>query len=228
MSLQLNADTRKITGKKVKSIRRDGLIPLVMYGKGLPTHHLQSNAKLFSKLFKESGTSSLVDIAIEDAKPIKALIKSVSLDPVSNEILHADLLQVNMKEKIRTEIPIEFVGDSSVVTEQDGKLVFNLDALEIECLPDDLVPNFEVNVSSLTEFDQAIHVSDIKIPDGMEILTDPELVIVVAQAPLTEAELEAELAEPEKTEEEAVAEMAAEEPAAEGEELGETKDDLGN
>ncbi len=216
MEYSLEAATRKIVGKQVKSVRANGFTPAVLYGKGIASRSLQVNAKNFAKIYNEAGSASLVTLKIEDEKPIKILIKEPQHHHINLEPVHVDFYQVNMKEKIRTEIPLEFIGESPAVTELDGKLVTSLDAIEVECLPDDLVPHFDVDLSVLKEFDDAIHVSDLKIPESIELLTEPELTIVVVQAPLTEEQLEAELAE-DQTEEEAVAAVEVEE-KAEGEE----------
>lgn len=220
MEYNLQAATREIKGKKVKVLRRQGLIPAAVYGKGEKNMDISLDGKTFNKLYGEAGTSTLVNLVIDQDKPIKVLVREPQLDPINLKPAHVDFYKVNMKEKIRTEVPLEMIGDSPVVIDLEGKLVTSLDAIEVECLPEDLVQHIEVDVSILTEFDQAIHVSDLKVPEKIEVLTDPELVVVVAQAPISEEELEAELAEPVSDEEaEAVAELGAEpEQPAEGEE----------
>ncbi len=210
MEYSLEVTPRTILGRKVKQLRQKGLIPGVVYGNHTEVKHVSISGKVFHKLYHEAGTSTLVNLKIDDEKPIKVLIKEPQIHPTSSEPLAVDFYQVNMKEKIRTEVPLEFVGESPAVVDQEGKLVTSLDAVEIECLPDDLVQHFQIDVSVLANFDDAIHVSDIKAPEGIEILTDAELTIVVVQAPLTEEQLEAELAE-ETSEEEAIAAVEVEE-----------------
>jgi len=216
MDYSLAAKLRTVLGKKVKNLRADKQIPAVVYGKGIQNKHISLDFVEFNKLFNEAGTSSLVNLKIDDEKAVKVLMREPQVDPRHLRPVHVDLYQVNMKEKIRTEIPLELVGESVVVTEKEGKLVHSLDAIEVECLPEDLVPHIEVDLAKLVEFDDAIHVSDLSIPEKIEVLTDPELVVVVAQAPISEAELEAELAADEKSEEEAVAAVEVEEGADEG------------
>ncbi len=219
MDYMLNATARKNIGKQTKQSRLAGFTPAVIYGKETQNQTIQMNAKEFNKIFHEAGTSSLISMTIDSAKPVKVLVKDFQIHPTKNEIVHADFYQVNMKEKIRTEIPLEFIGESPAVTEQDGKLVTNLDAIEVECLPDDLIANVEVDVSVLANFDDAIHVSDLKVPSTIEVLTDPELVIVLAQAPISEEQLEAELAE-ETNEAEAVAAVETSEKTEDEEDEG--------
>lgn len=221
MEYSLSAEKREILGKKVKSLRQNNSIPAVVYGKGLETQHISLSLPVFTKLYAQAGTSTLVNLKIGDEKLIKVLVREPQIDPIYSKPVHVDFYQVNMKEKIRTEIPLEFIGESPVVIDMEGKLVHNMDTIEVECLPEDLVQHIEVDLSKLLNFDDAIHVSELNVPEKIEVLTDPELVVVVAQAPISEAELEAELAEP-VSEEEAVAAVEVEEGvAAEGEE-GET------
>lgn len=218
MELKLEAKKRTILGKQVKNVRSEGKVPANLYGNGIENISLEINEKDLNKIFDEAGVSSLVNVVIDGQKPIKVLFKEPQIHALNGKLLHIDMYQVNMKEKIRTEIPIEFVGESIAVTENEGKLVTSLDEIEVECLPDDLVQHIEVDISKLTEFDAAIHVSELTIPAGIEVLTDPELVVCVVQAPLSEEELAAELAEDEKTEEEAVAEVEVDEKKADDEE----------
>lgn len=216
MEHTLDVATREKVGKQAKALRRAGVIPAVCYGKGIQSALLQVPTQDFTKLYNQAGTSSIVTLKLDGKQSIKVLIRQPQLDPVSLRPVHVDFYQVNMKDKIRTEIPLQFTGEAPVVVDLDGKLVHSLDAIEVECLPDDLVPHIDVDISKLVEFDQAIHVKDLNIPAEIEVLTDPELTVVVAQAPLTEEQLEAELAE-ETTEEEAIA-------AVEVEEKGETEE----
>ncbi len=211
MENTISASLRQIVGRKVKQIRLQGQIPAVVYGHGTKTRSITINNHVFFKLFNSAGTSTIISLKVDDASPIKVLIRQPQIDPVTMRILHVDFHQINMKEKIRTEVPLEFVGESPAVVDLDGKLVYSLDALEIECLPDDLVQHIDVDISVLKQFDDAIHVSDIKAPPGIEILNDVELSIVVVQAPISEEQLEAELAEEEKTEADAVAAVEVEE-----------------
>jgi large subunit ribosomal protein L25 len=211
MELVLEAQKRSQIGKKINVLRNSGKVPAVLYGNGIKNINLEIDAKQLKQIFDEAGVSSLVSIKIDGEKSIKVLFKEPQLHYLNGSIMHVDMYQVNMKEKIKTEIPIEFIGESIAVTENEGKLVTSLDAIEVECLPDDLVPHIEVDISKLVEFEDSIHVSELNIPAGIEVLTDPELVVCVVQAPLSEEELAAELAEDEKTEEEAVAEVEVDE-----------------
>lgn len=223
--ISLQAATRSVTGKKVKSLRNSGVIPAIVYGHKRNPEALSIKKTEFVKAYGEAGTSTLIDLKIDDSSSIKVLAHEPQLDPVRDEPIHVDFYQVRMDEKIKTEIPLEFIGTSEAVETQDGTLITNRDNVEVECLPTDLVSSIEVDLSALKTFEDQITVASIKVPQGIEILTEPEEVIAFAEEPRSEeemAELEESAADQEK---EAIEQIAGEEAEDEGaaEEAGETK-----
>lgn len=193
-SLTLSATTRTVTGKQVKTLRHQGIIPAVVYGHDKISQSLSIRATDFKRVFAGAGSSTLVDLIVDDAKPVKVLIHEPQIHPVKPDIVHADLYVVKMNEKLQTEIPLEFIGESSAVTDLDGTLTIVLDALEVECFPDKLVHAIEVDITSLVTLEDMIRVSDIKAPEGIEFLADPEEVVATITPPRSEAEM-AELEE---------------------------------
>lgn len=191
----LNIKVRDITGKKVKGLRREGLLPCIVYGNNFTGNPLSVPVKEFKKLFKEVGGSTVVLLKREDGKTVNVLIHDVQTDVVTREPIHVDFYRVKMDEKITTHIPIHFVGESPAVKDLDGMLITNKDEIEVECLPGDLLSEIEVDVSVLTDFESVIHVSDIKLPDTIKILDEMEEAIVLVEPPRSEEEL-AELEEP--------------------------------
>lgn len=217
--VQLHATTREIVGKKVKRYRLKGQLPAVLYGQGLESKPLLVDAKEFKKVFHEAGTSALVDLSVDDQQPIKILFHEPQLHYLHSEPIHADFYVVKMSEKIETAVPIHFIGTSIAVEELEGNFIANKDELQIRCLPADLIPSVEVDISVLKTFDDQIRVSDIKVPETVEILDEAEDVVALVAAPRSEEELEAELAEDKAAEAAAVEELGGEkEEAAEGEE----------
>jgi large subunit ribosomal protein L25 len=209
----LIAKERSITGKKVKIIRKDGLIPAVMYGHSTRPLSLSVAKAAFIKVFDEAGTSALIDLKIDDKNAVKVLSHEPQINPVSGDPVHVDFYKVRMDEKIRTEIPLEFIGESEAVTQLDGSLVTNRDNVEVECLPADLISQIDVDLSELKTFENSITVADLKVPSSITILTEPEEVIALVEEPRSEEEL-AELEETSAAEEEA---EAIEKMGAEGE-----------
>jgi large subunit ribosomal protein L25 len=205
-------------------LRAEGLIPGIIYGKNFENAPVAFDKVNFKRLFKEAGTSNLIDLVVGDGKAIKTLVHEVQTHPVNDSILHVDFFKVNMKEKIHADVPLEFVGDSVAVIEKEGSLITSKDTIEIECLPSDLIPELQIDISVLDDFEKNIKVSDLKVPAGVEILDDPDEIVAFVQEPRSEEEL-AEL------EEEVVEDVSAievenkgEEVPAEGEEDKETSE----
>lgn len=197
MTLTLPAEPRTISGKKTKTLRKEGLIPAVLYGHEVPSTPVQLKRTVFEKVFDQAGASTLVELEL-DGKTTPVLIHEVQYDPVRGQPLHADLFAVSMKEKLTTEIPLRFVGQSQAVEVLEGTLVENKDHLNVECLPQDLIPEIEVDLSLLKTFEDVIHVKDLAVPKTIEVKDDPEEVVVLVHPPKTEEELKAELEEPVK------------------------------
>lgn len=222
----LKAELREAVGKKIKNLRKENKIPAVCYGKGFENLNLVFDKQGFKKVLEEAGSSTLVSLEIPGKESFKVLIHEPQISPVTEEVLHVDLYKVNMKEEIHTEIPLSFVGVSKAVEELEGNLIEGKDALEVKCLPDKLVSEIKVDISSLNTFDDLIKVGDLDIPEGIEILADADEIIAQVTPPRSEAELEEmeteAAADTEKTQieniEEAAAKEQAEKEGVEGEE----------
>lgn len=185
----LKADSRKITGRKVKTLRKEGLLPGNVYGKKLKSVALQVNYKEFVNLYKEVGETGLFDLVLgSDIKPV--LIHNVQTNSKTDTILHVDFLQVDLKVKVTAEVPVELIGESPAAKQGIGTVVQQLNEVEVEALPADLPEKFEVNVEELVDVDQAIYVKDLKIDSKIEIKTDPELIIVNVSPPQKEEVVE--------------------------------------
>jgi len=185
----LEAQTRKVSGKEVEKIRRNNMIPAVVYGHGVNSVSLAVGYQVFDKVYKHAGESSLVDLVVDKNKPVKALIQSVQRDPVTEKIIHVDFHQIKMTERISAEVKINFVGESKAVKEMGGILVKNLDKIKIECLPQDLINEIEVDISQLNTLDDIIRVKNLKMPDKVTIKDKPEDVVINVQEPRGEEEL---------------------------------------
>lgn len=209
--------------EKAAAVRNDSKIPAIIYGKDFENQKISVDGKIFNKVFTEAGESALIKLKVDDQSPIKVLVSDSQIHPVTGQIIHVDFYKVNMKEKIRTNIPLEMIGESLAVLDLEGSLVTNKDEVEVECLPNDLVHEIEVDISVLKTFDDVIKVSDLKVPAGIEILDEPEEVVVLVNPPRSEEELEA-LDEAPVEDIEAV-EVETKEGAVEGEEEASDKSD---
>jgi large subunit ribosomal protein L25 len=218
----LKAEKRTVLGKQVKKLRREGFLPANVYGKNLASVALQVKMVDFEKIFKEVGETGLVDLEFDGkAKPV--LIKNLQMNFQSHSPLHADFYQVNLKEKIKTMIPLLLVGEAQAVTDKAGMLQQNLSEVEVEALPEKLPENIEVSIEHLAAVGDGITVADLKAPADVVILSDETQTIVkIAELVAPEPEPEAEAEEAAEGEEGAT-EGAEGETAAEGEAATEEK-----
>ena len=219
---QLKAQKRETIGRKVKILRREGILPTNVFGKKTKSLSLQVPLIDFTKVSREVGETGLVDLLVAgEDKPRPILITNIHSHPVSGLPLHADFHQVDLTEKVTASIPIELIGEAPAVKEKSAVLITLLDAIEVEALPADLPEKFAVDITDLKEFNQAVLVKSIKVDTAkVAIKTDPEAQIVMVQEPKQE-----EIAPPPT--EEAAADVSAETeatpaegqtaPAAEGE-----------
>lgn len=216
----LKATKRDDLGRKVKKLRLSGQIPATVYGKSIKSVSIAVPADTFAKTYGEAGETGLIELSVDGSvRPV--LVHHVQKDPVTWAILHIEFHQVDLKEKVHADVPLELTGDSPAVTEKRGVLLTILDEIEVEGLPTDLVDKIEVDVSGLMEVNQEVKIGDLKIPAGLTALSDATLTVVKIGSLITkEAEAEA-AAEAAKAAEAAAAETAAAEgtavPTAEGE-----------
>lgn len=204
---KLTAQKRKVFGKKVKTLRKEDLIPAHVFGKGIKSAHISVDGKTFLPIFEEVGETGLVDLVVDNQQPRTVLVSQVQRHPVTDQPLHIDFHQVALTEKVKAEIPIEVVGKSPAVEEKKGVLLTTLGEVEIEALPADLPENIPVDISNLAEVDNAIKVADLKVSKKISVLTNPEEILVKIE-PLVTAKMEEEIKAEEAT---AEAEAAAEE-----------------
>jgi len=202
----LRANVRTELGRKVKKLRRQNLLPATIYGKNFKSQSVSVDNQEFERVYKEAGETGLIELTL-DKQTLPVLIHNAQVDPVSDQLLHAELFKVDLKEKVRAGVPIEVVGESLAVTQKVGVLLTVLDELEVEALPTDLPDKITVDVGSLSEVNKELKVSDLKVPSGVTVVTEPSLTVVKIGA-LVSKEAEAQVAA------EAAAAAAAEEAAA--------------
>lgn len=216
---KLKVEKRKVLGKQVKKLRRDGILPANIYGKNIKSTSIQVPLKDFEPVYKEAGETGLVDIDLE-GKITPVLIHNVKTNFHGN-VLHADFFQVNLKEKVKAMVPIEVMGEPKAVTDKIGILMNILSEVEVEALPEGLPENIPVNVEHLANIDEQVTVADLKAPEGVEILTEKEQVVskigeLVTKEAAEQAAADAAAAEAASAET-APAEGVEGTPAAEGE-----------
>ncbi len=192
MSIELKAEKREQFGRAVKPLRVKGLIPAELYGHGLQNQHLTIPKKDFTKVLKQAGESTMIDLVVA-GKSHPVMIHDVARHPVSDEVVSIDFYQVRLDEKIQIKVPLAFIGDAPAVKEKQGVLVKAASEVKVEALPADMPRTIEVNLAVLTDIGSNIHIKDLKIASGVKVLEDAEFVVATVTAKMTEEE-EAKLA----------------------------------
>ena len=177
--LELEVLKRDIKGKKVRFLRRGGLIPCNIFGHGIESVPVQVDVRKLGHLLARAGGTDLISLKIGDAaSPSKVLIRDVQRNPMTGAPIHVDFYQVRMTEKLKAEVPLVFVGEAPASKLKNVSLLHAMNTLQIEALPDDLPHNIEVDISSLAVPEDAIHVKDVKVGAKVTILTDLEQMII--------------------------------------------------
>ncbi|MBI2019625.1 50S ribosomal protein L25 [Candidatus Daviesbacteria bacterium] len=214
--LSLQAEERKITGKKVKHLRKDGKLPAHVFGKGLETEVVSVDGNAFLKTFKEAGETGLIDLkisklaadAVGSKKVRPVMIRGVQFDPVSGDALHIDFYQVNLSEKVKVPVPLVLIGEEPESVKLGETVVLQqMSEIEVEALPADLIEKIEVDITNLKNIDDAVTVGQLNF-DRSKLTVATELeAIVVKLAPAITEEMKKQM------EEEAAAAAAAVLPA---------------
>lgn len=185
--ITLKAEKREVFGKKTNKLRRGGLIPAELYGRGIANLHLTIPEKDFSKVYEEAGEHSVLNLEV-DGQSHPVLIHEVQENPLKQEIISIDFYEVRMDEKVKAHVPVEFEGEAPAVKEKEGVLIKNMDEIEVEALPADLPHSITVDLSGLTELDQSIYVRDLAKSDKYEYVIEGETVVMSVTAPKEEIE----------------------------------------
>jgi len=197
--IKLNVEPRKMTGRQIKALRRDGLLPANIYGKKTKSLAVQVDLKSFLPVLSDAGETSLVELKVKGEDKLRpVLIHNVQYHPLDESPLHADFYEVDLKEKVTAKVEIELIGEAPAVKEKIGILIQPLAEVELQALPAELPEKLELNIASLKAIDDALTVADIKVPEGVTILTDQKEVLVKIDPPAKE---EVEVAPPTEGEE---------------------------
>jgi len=188
--LTLSAKIRKIRGKKVKTLRNKGVLPVVLYGPKIKNESLEVSLKDFEKILNEAGESTLISLETEGKKEKNlVLIHEIKFDPLTSKPTHADFYQPILTEEIEVKIPLIIEGEAPAVKNLGGTLVKNISEIEVRALPQHLPKEIKINVDNLETFEDNVLIKDLKLPEGVKILRKSEEII-------------AHVAPPEKVEEE--------------------------
>ena len=180
---ELLATTREILGKKVRFLRRQGITPVHLFGHNVESVALQCDTAQLKRVLAQTGRTRLISLKVDEAKkPRNVVIREVQREPRTSELLHVDFYQVSMAEKIRVEVPIVSIGEAPALKLKENFLLQELNSLSVECLPGEIPNRVDIDLTSLTEVGQAIHVKDIMLDKEGTILNNPEQLVVKISA----------------------------------------------
>ncbi|MHB1501707.1 MAG: 50S ribosomal protein L25, partial [Candidatus Dormibacteria bacterium] len=195
MTPKLDASRRSTTGRRVNQLRRQGLVPGVVYGHKVQPIAVEVPAKELARTVHVVGKSHLLQLKVEgETRQRPVLIKELQINPRTSAAVHVDFFQVNLEEKLTVQVQLVLVGESPAVKFNVGELLHVVHSLEVSCLPDAIPGEIPVDISGLAEVDDAVRLSDMTLPAGVEFNSsiDPtEILVKIAQARVAEEEPEA-------------------------------------
>jgi len=195
----IKAERRNVIGKQVKAYRRQGKIPAILYGRTTQPTPLWLDLHDASLVLGRLAPSALVALDVEGQKHL-VLVREKQRDVIKGTLKHVDFQAVSMAEKLRVKVAVFITGEAPAVKDYNGVLVEGLDELEIESFPKDLPDRILVDISGLKQIGDAIHVRDVVLPKDVQVLDDPDEIVVVVTSQKAEVEAavgEAGMAEPE-------------------------------
>ncbi len=192
----LSATSRTVLGKKVRRLRRTGLLPANVYGRGIDSTAIQLDGRDFRRAIREAGIRSMFELAIEgETESRHVLVRGLDREGGTGDPIHVDFYQVDLKRPIQTTATVRLVGLAPAVSELGGTLLQNLETVAIRCLPLDIPDAIEIDVSSLVSFEMSLNVGDISVPAHVEILTAADIGVATVDAPRLQIEGEVEQGE---------------------------------
>ena len=206
---ELQVTPRDVLGKKVRRLRREGLIPANVYGRGLESVAIQVTRNDLVHVLRTAGRNEIIYLRLDGDELRPTFLRQVQRNPITDAILHVDFYQISLKEKVQMEVPLSLVGTAPAEQTYGGTVLLSLDRITVEGLPTEIPSVIEVDVSGLEEIDATVSVAELNVPGQVTVLTDIEQVVAKVAPPHVE-----------KVEEEVVKEAVEGEAAEEGEEAG--------
>ncbi|OGO45931.1 MAG: hypothetical protein A2W34_05680 [Chloroflexi bacterium RBG_16_64_32] len=206
---ELQVTPRDVLGKKVRRLRREGLIPANVYGRGLESVAIQVTRNDLVHVLRTAGRNEIIYLRLDGDELRPTFLRQVQRNPITDAILHVDFYQISLKEKVQMEVPLSLVGTAPAEQTYGGTVLLSLDRITVEGLPTEIPSVIEVDVSGLEEIDATVSVAELNVPGQVTVLTDIEQVVAKVAPPHVE-----------KVEEEVVKEAVEGEAAEKGEEAG--------
>lgn len=184
----VSAEPREILGKKVSTLRRQGILPAVVHGHGKGSQPIQLDAREFDELRRTTARNTLVDLRIGGHRAIPVLLQGIHEHPVRRYPMHVDFYVVKMTQELTVDVPINFVGESHAAEKLGGTLLHLREAISVRALPGELPSGIDLDITPLASFDDVLHVRDLVVPDGVTVLVDGDEPLARVQPPRVEEE----------------------------------------
>ncbi len=194
--LKLKATHRVVLGKKARFLRRQGITPTHLYGNNVKSAALQCDTVELQNLLAQAGKTRLVSLEVDGERAKSVFVREIQRDVITRELLHIDFYQVKRTEKIAVDVPIVLIGEAPALKFKGRMLVHGINSLSVECLPANVPPQIDIDITQLEEVDQAINVKDIVLDPEITVHADPEqLVVKISEVMVKEVEEVPEVAE---------------------------------
>lgn len=168
---------------KAKELLRNDILPLEYYGRGVENRSLQVDYQSFRRALRQAGKNTVIELVVDGKDKLNVLVHEIQKDPITDKMTHIDLINVDMKKELTATVPLHFVGTAPAVKELGGILQTPLTKVEITCLPKDLIHSIDVDVTVIKDFNTSIHLSDLKLPEGVQFATDLSLAVASVVPP---------------------------------------------
>ena len=191
--LAIDITHRTTVGKKVKKLRQNGKIPIRLFGGGIDPMPMQADASSLGKILSQAGFNSPIFVNFDSSKEENVcFIREVQRDPITEELLHIDLLKVDMSKKVTVEVPVRLFGVPDAVKNLGGILLQSINSIPVSALPLSIPESISVDVTILVDFDKSIRIKDIEFGDGVDPERDPDTLIARVVPPRIDEEVESE------------------------------------
>ena len=205
-AIDLELEPRQLTGKKVRKLRREGIIPVHLYGPGFDSRAMQCQTQRIVQVLSAAGGNTPISITVKGEQgTLLAFAREIQWNPKRDDLTHVDLLVADSSRPVSAQVPIVLTGDSPGAQLAGGTVVQQLRFLDVQALPLEMPGEIEVDLGTLTEPESVVRAADLPLPEGVTRLTDGEELILrieVARAEVEEAPADAPEAEEPGTSEE--------------------------
>jgi len=184
----VSAEPREVVGKKVSALRRQGILPAVVYGRDVESRPIQMDAHEFDVLRRTVTRNTLVDLKVGGGKATPVLLQGIHEHPVRRHAMHVDFFVVRMTEEIVVDVPVNYIGESHAADKLGGTLLHLRESVSVRSLPGSIPASVDLDITALATFDDVLHVSDIVVPEGVTLLTDSEEALARVQPPRVDEE----------------------------------------